>query len=55
MRIQQDAILGDIEIDTSEKDCIQLWQKQDDESNVIFIEREKLKELIAALSKQLEK
>ena len=50
MRVQQGAASGDIEIDASEKNCILLWQKQQDESNVIFIERDKLKELIHLLS-----
>lgn len=53
MRLRQQTILGDIEFDTSEKDCILLWQKQQEESNVIFIDRSKLNELIQILNAQV--
>jgi hypothetical protein len=55
MRIQQTPALGDIEINVAERDNIQLWQKQGDESNVVFIERAKLKEVIELLIQQINK
>jgi hypothetical protein len=53
MRVRQAPAFGDLGIDASEKDSILLWQKQGDESNVIFIDRTKLKEVIEILSGQL--
>jgi len=53
LRVQQAEKFGDIELDISERDSILLWQKQGADSNVVFIERTKLNELIQILNAQL--
>lgn len=52
--VPQDAKSGDIEFDTTEKDCVVIWQKQKDESNVIFIERSKVASVVEILKKELQ-
>jgi hypothetical protein len=42
-----------LEFDASEKDHVQIWMKESEESNVIMIERGKLKEVIEILTAQL--
>ena len=43
---------GTLEIDTREKDIIQIWQKGKEEINVIQIERENISALIYLLEKE---
>lgn len=54
MIVKQAKMFGDIELDVSEPDSVMLWQRQGEDSNVIFIDREQLEELIDVLKKQLQ-
>lgn len=40
---------GNIEVDNTEKDIIQIWYFEKDESNVVQVRRENIKHLITAL------
>jgi len=44
-----------LEIDTTEKDIIQIWQHGRDESNEILIQREKIRILVQELQKIIDK
>lgn len=48
MQLKQSGY-GNIEVDNTEKDIIQIWYFEQDESNVVQVRRENLKQLITAL------
>ena len=48
MKIKQKGY-GNIEIDNTEKDIIQIWYFEQQESNVVQLRRENLKQLVTAL------
>ena len=46
---------GNLEIDTSEKDVVQIWMHEKTESNVIHIENENIEWMIEILKSELKK
>lgn len=44
---------GKIEIDNSEKDCIQIWMEEKEDNQLILVERDNVQNLIDALKQLL--